>query len=173
MAEEKEAAEGGEKPAGGGKKKLIIIIIVVVLVLVLGGVGAFFALGGSKGEGEEGGEEEAEAEAEANGEEGAAGELPGAIFPLEVFIVNLSVKGSFLKTSIQLEFVEPMPPPSLENDIPRIRDAIIRVLSSKTAADLLGSEGKETLREEVKEVVNDTLGADDVSQIYFTEFIIQ
>ncbi len=173
MAEKEEAAEGGEKATPKGNKTLIIIIVVVVLVLVLGGVGAFFALKGSKG-GEEGEAGGGDAEEEVTDEEvPEGGELVGAIFPLEVFIVNLSVKGSFLKTSIQLEFVEPVVPPTLDSDIPKIRDAIIRVLSSKTATELLSIEGKETLREELKDVVNETLGADDVNQVYFTDFIIQ
>ncbi len=174
MADKKEEeGEGkeGEKPAAGGKKKMIIIIVAVVLLLVVLGVGAVFVLGGkghAEGEGE-GEEAEAAAEEEVTAE---AGQLP-AIFPLEVFIVNLSVKGSFLKTMIQLEFLEPTLPPMIESDIPRIRDAIIRTLTAKTAAELLSSEGKEKLRGEIKDVVNETLGAEEIGNVYFTEFIIQ
>ncbi len=168
MAEEEaESTEGGE---GGGKSsaKLIIIIVVVLLILVVAGAGAFFALsgGGDDHGDDEGDEEEFEEEEE-------LGELPGAIFPLEVFIVNLGVKGSFLKASIQLEFIDPEPPPSIENNVPKVRDAIIRVLSSKKANEILGIEGKEKLRGEIVNAVNDTLGGEDVLQVYFTEFIIQ
>ncbi|MFN8392311.1 MAG: flagellar basal body-associated FliL family protein [Bdellovibrionota bacterium] len=165
--EEKSKEEGTEKK--GGKKKLIIIII-AVLVLVGGGVGAFFAFGKSKqGAGAEG------EEAEAGGDEkdGEAVELPPAILPLDTFIVNLQVKGSFLKTSLQLEFTEPTLPHTIEHDTPKIRDAIIRVLSSKAAPDILSSEGKEKLREELRHAVNEALKSEDVTQVYITEFIIQ
>lgn len=166
MAEDEkkaEAAEGGS----GGKKKLIIIIVAVVLLLVVGGVGAFLAMSGGSG----GEEEEGDVPAEEGAAEGI--ELPGAVMPLEVFIVNLQVKGSFLKAQIQLEFVDPELPPTIENDTPKIRDSIIRVLSSKTASEILNPDGKEALKEELKDTVNEVLGAEDVVQVYFTEFIVQ
>ena len=166
MAEEEKNADEGKK--GGGAKKLIIIIV-VLLVLIGGGVGAYLALGHSKGEGEGEGEDAGEEE----GHDGEQAVLPPAILPLETFIVNLQVKGSFLKATIQLEFTEPQLPPTVESDIPKVRDAIIRILSSKSSADILTSEGKEKLREEIKNSVNEALGAEDVTQIYFTEFIIQ
>ena len=170
----KEEAPPEEPKASGGKKKLLIIIAVVV-VMAVAGVGAFFALRGSKGaqEGVEGGEaaEEGEGEDEAGGEE--AGPAAPAVLPLETFIVNLQVKGSFLKTTIQLEFAEPELPKTIENEVPKIRDTIIRVLSSRSSADILTAEGKERLRDELRDAVNQTLGAEDVSKVYFTEFIIQ
>ena len=164
MAEE----ASGEEEGGGKKgKKGLIIIIIAVLVLVGGGVGAFLALGNSHDEADG---EEAEDEELGEGEEGI---LPAAILPLETFIVNLQVKGSFLKTTIQLEFAEPELPPTVESDIPKIRDSIIRVLSSKESADILTPAGKESLRQEIRDAVNEALGAEDVTQVYFTEFIIQ
>jgi flagellar FliL protein len=165
--EEKEKDEAA--PKGGGKKKLIIIII-IALVLIGGGVGAFFAFGKSKGADNEDGEE---ADAAENDGEGPVEDLPPAVLPLDTFIVNLQVKGSFLKTTLQLEFDEPELPHTIEHDTPKIRDAIIRVLSSKAAPDILSTEGKEKLREELKRAVNEALKSEDVTQVYITEFIIQ
>lgn len=172
MADDKEEKE--EAPKKKGKKKLIIIILVAALVLVGGGVGAFFAFGKGKkaeGAGEGGGDEES------GGEEGAQGgeevDLPPAILPLDTFIVNLQVKGSFLKITLQLEFAEPELPKTIEHETPKIRDAIIRVLSSKAAPDILSTDGKEKLREELKNAVNEALKSEDVTTIYITEFIIQ
>lgn len=168
MAEEEEEKGEGEEKKGGGKKKLIIIIV-AVLVLVGGGVGAFLALGKKKApEGEEGGEDTGE-----GAKEGEEVELPPAVLPLETFIVNLRVKGSFLKTTIQLEFSEPELPKTVEHETPKIRDAIIRVLTAKDAADILTVEGKEKLREEIKQSVNEALKSDDVTNVFLTEFIIQ
>lgn len=173
MSEEEKKAE--EAPAKKGKSKLIIIIVAAVLLLG-GGVGAFLALGKSKaeGEGEEGAEEGGEeASAHGEGEGEGEGEAPPALFPLEPFIVNLQVKGSFLKTTLQLEFAEPELPKSLEHDTPKIRDAIIRVLSSKTAQEILTKDGKEKLREEIRTATNETLKSEDVITVYMTDFIIQ
>ena len=171
MAEEEKSKD--DAAAKGGSKKMLIIIIIAVLVLAGGGVGAFFAFGKSKGDAE--GEEEG-----GEGEEGEEGDgteevhdLPPAILPLDTFIVNLQVKGSFLKTTLQLEFAEPELPHSVEHDTPKIRDAIIRVLSSKAAPDILSTEGKEKLRDELKQSVNEALKSEDVIQVYITEFIIQ
>ena len=74
---------------------------------------------------------------------------------------------------IQLEFGEPGQPHTLESDMPKVRDAIIRIMSGKTAQDILSVEGKEKLREEVKDGVNNAMGSEDVVNVYFTEFIVQ
>ncbi len=169
MAEEKEDKEAAAPKKGG--KKMLIIIIVAVLVLGGGGVGAFFALGKSKGADGEDGAEGEDAEEGEGGEEEI--ELAPAVLPLDTFIVNLQVKGSFLKTSLQLEFAEPELPHTIEHDTPKIRDAIIRVLSSKAAPEILSTEGKEKLRDEIKHAVNEALKSEDVTLVYITEFIIQ
>ncbi len=172
--EDKDKKEGEGEGAKKGSKKLIIIIAAVV-ILVGGGAGAFFALGGSKAkEGEEGADgEEATDEEVAHEGEGEGAELPGAVVPLEVFIVNLGVKGSFLKTTIQLELTRPEPGHDFERNVPKIRDAIIRVLSTRIAQEILAPEGKEKLREDIKKAANDALGTEDITAIYFTEFIVQ
>jgi flagellar FliL protein len=170
MAEEKEKKdeEGkAEEAPKKGKKKLFIIIGIVVLVAVIGAA-AFFTLGGKSHEEDEEGEE---TEEEAHGEE--EGTLPPAVMPLEPFIVNLTVRGAFLKTTIQLEFTEPELPHDAENNVAKIRDAIIRVLSGKTANEILATDGKENLRSQLKQAVNTALGSEEVTQVYFTDFIIQ
>lgn len=168
MADEEEKKEGETTEKTGGSKKIIIIAVVAVLLLAGIGAGVFFALSGGKSEeGHDAAEEEISEEAD---DEHALG---GAVLPLETFIVNLQVKGSFLKTSIQLEFAEPQLPPTMEKDIPKVRDSIIRILSSKAAADILSVEGKEALREDLIEAINQSLGSEDVVDAYFTEFIIQ
>jgi flagellar protein FliL len=58
---------------------------------------------------------------------------------------------------------------------PMIKDAIIRVLSSKKVEELLTSDGKEKLKEELVEAINEAIGLEEspIVNIYFTEFIIQ
>ena len=164
--EEKEPVEE-KKP----KSKLPLIIGIVVVVLILGGVGAFFALKG--GATEEDGEEVAADEEEVTEEAGEHGDLPGAILPLETFIVNLQVKGSFLKAGISLQFAEPELPAHAEEEMPKIKDSIIRVLSRKSHQEILSVEGKEKLKDEIRMTVNQALNTEDVVGVYFTEFIVQ
>ncbi|MBP9837910.1 MAG: flagellar basal body-associated FliL family protein [Proteobacteria bacterium] len=164
--EEKDEKESKEEKKKGGSKTLIIIIVVVVLLLGGGGA-AFFILGkDKKGEGEE------DVAADEH-EEGQHADSQPAILPLDTFIVNLQVKGSFLKTAIQLEFAQPEVPKAVEHDTPKIRDTIIRILSAKNAQDILTSDGKESLRQEIKKSINEVLKSEDITNVYLTEFIIQ
>ncbi len=195
MAEEKKDKEkDGEKKEEkkGGNKMMLIIIGIVVLGLAIGG-GVFFALKGSgdkkdkkesvKNEDEESSDAEEEKDSEAESGEESKGEhgeksehgekLGNAILPLDTFIVNLQVKGSFLKTTIQLEFNKPELPHKVESDTAKIRDAVIRVLSTKSAQEILTPEGKDQLREEIKISTNEALKSESVIAVYITEFIIQ
>lgn len=190
MAQAEEKPEGGEEaPKPKGKGKLIIII---VLVLALGGGGAFFMLKG-KPPPAEGAQEEKKEE-----------EKHYATAKLDTFIVNLSENSTFLKTTILVEYdpellekkggekggeasggghgsggeegaKEGALPAALEKRKPMIHDSVIRVLSSKHSTDVLSTEGKETLKQELIEAINEAIGLDEgpVVNIYFTEFIIQ
>ncbi len=164
MAERVTATAELSRPAN----RSFMFAALFMLAVIAAGVGAFLALKGSRGEGGL----EQEDSADGTGAERQAEQQP-AILPLETFIVNLQVKGSFLKTTMQLQLAQPELPPTVESDVPRIRDSIIRVLSSKSSSDILSTAGKEKLREEIRTAVNETLGAEDVTHVYFTEFIVQ
>lgn len=58
------------------------------------------------------------------------------------------------------------------NDV-ALRDATITVLSSQSLANLEGVDARETTRRALISRVNGILGGPVVSQIYFTEFVIQ
>lgn len=186
--EKKEGEEGEEKP----KSKKMLIIIIAVVVLLLGGGGAAVVL-------MSGGEEHAE------GDEGVheiEETVELATVELEPFIVNLSEQTSFLKVKLLIEYdpellnmghahggghayggggsggggeAEAGLPGVMADREPMMRDAIIRVISSKTPKEVLTSEGKELLKEELVESINESLGLDEpaVVNVYFLEFIIQ
>lgn len=65
--------------------------------------------------------------------------------------------------------------PAMAKRQPMIKDAIIRILSSKKPEDVLTSDGKEKLKEELIEGINEAIGLDEepVVNIYFTEFMVQ
>lgn len=188
--EKEEEAKGGDghgeaaAPAKS-KKKLIIIVAVVVVVL---GVVAFLFLGKKKPEATDGAEHETHAEEERHL---ATAELPS-------FIVNLSETTNFLKVKLLLEYDpeilakasahaegggggghEAKPgeglPGALGARQPMIQDAVIKVLSAKKAADVLTIEGKETIKEELVEAINEATGLEEppIVSVYFMEFIVQ
>ena len=99
-------------------------------------------------------------------------EILGAIAPLDTFVVNLK-GGRFIRLQMQLEFVERDVPQRLLQRAAIVRDAIITLLTTKSAEDMLEREGKEKLRKEVRNLVNEALKKELVKKVYFTQFVVQ
>jgi flagellar protein FliL len=58
--------------------------------------------------------------------------------------------------------------------VPAIEDAVNTVLSSKTSAEIGSAEGKDAAKREIKDRVQRILGAaETVTNVYFTEFVMQ
>jgi len=57
--------------------------------------------------------------------------------------------------------------------MPKMRDTILTILSTKTAADITTNEGKEKLKEEILTRVNQFLPEEDAKEVFFTDFVIQ
>ena len=106
-------------------------------------------------------------------EELEEGEEPlGAIVPFETFLVNLS-GGKYIRTQIQVEFETlDVPTKFYTRQVP-IRDSIISLLTQQTAEGLQSSQGKERVRSDIRNLINQTLRKEDVRRIYFTQFVIQ
>jgi len=166
MAKEEAAAAGEEAPKKGKGKLLIIIIAVVAVVLIGGGVAAWLLL--SKPDAEEGAKQEEHAE-----EEHAA-----PIYEkLETFTVNLADQEGYLQTDIQLMLEDAKVQEKIKAHLPEVRDAMIRLLSSKTAEELSQQEGKDKLAEDIQKQINEVLGVKGkekgVKKVLFGAFIIQ
>lgn len=171
----------GEAPKKKGKL-LIIIIAVLAVVLIGGGVGAYLLLSKPATEKKakaDHGDEEAAADGEEDGEEGddeGHDEAPPVYEKLETFTVNLADQESYLQTEVQLLLANPKAQEKIKAHMPEIRDALIRLLSSKTAEELAQVEGKAKLATEVQKAVNDVLGvkkSKGVKKVLFAAFIIQ
>ncbi len=194
-----EAPEGGEAPPAPkkAKSKLVLIIIIAVLAVVLVGVGGYLAVsmlgkkaakggaehaapaaegehGGGEAKGAEHGGGEAKGAEHGGGEAGGEGKM-GVFVSLDPFIVNLASEAGkrYLKITMQLELARPDMANEVTNRMPQIKDAVITVLSSKTADDLLTIEGKFRLKEQVLTRINNTLTGGVVKNIFFVEFVIQ
>jgi len=164
----------GEAPKKKGKL-LIIIIAVVIVVLVGGGVGAYLLLSKPSADKKAKAGHGEEAAAEEEGDGGHEDAHP-VYEKLEQFTVNLA-DGQFLQTDIQLRLADSDVQEKIKAHMPEVRDALIRLLSSKTAEELAQPEGKAKLAQEVQKAINDVLGVKSkskgVKKVLFAAFIIQ
>ena len=168
ILEELEAAE-----ATAGKKPIGMIIGIIVGLLVLGGGGYYAYINFFQ----EKPAEEKPAEGE-KAEEAAPEEEDvnlGIMFPLDPFVVNLagSEGKRFLKVTISLELSTPEVHVELKENIQKITDSILVLLSSKAFEDVYSVQGKFKLKDEITTRVNRFLVVGHVKDAYFTEFIIQ
>ncbi len=97
----------------------------------------------------------------------------GKVIPLETFIVNLAgSKGrKVLKVNMELEVKGQDIIQEIDNRKAQIRDFIIIILSSKSYDEVSTKEGKDTLRNEIKDNVNSFLSKGKIVNVYFTELI--
>ena len=181
MAEEEAGEEGGEAAGEEEKKGLPIkLILIVVGVLALAGGGYFAYTNFFQ---EEAVEESAEKDKNGEeGEEGADGEnaeeLPpgvGVMFTMDPFVVNLAGSNGkrFLKVTTTLELSSPEVNPEFEENLQKITDSILVLLSSKSFEDVYSVQGKFKLKDEITTRVNRFLVVGHVKDAYFTEFIVQ
>ncbi|MBH9552742.1 flagellar basal body-associated FliL family protein [Inhella gelatinilytica] len=196
-----EAAEAAA-PAGGGKKKLIMILVIVVLLVAVGG-GAALMLLKKKPKADEDGEEAVDDHAPQVEVAKAKPGTPPVYMPLEPFTVNLTDQDvdRYAQIGISLEVVDQKTADTLKGYLPSVRSGVLMVLSRKSAADLLSSEGKERLQKEIQreavrplgyEVDLDEASEEDtdtakkkkkkkkkaplalpVSNVHFSQFIVQ
>ncbi|MBI4643907.1 MAG: flagellar basal body-associated FliL family protein [Deltaproteobacteria bacterium] len=159
MAREKElppevAEEAPPKPKG--KLKKIIILVVLLFVLLGGGAFAYLLL-----------VDEPTTDKTKHVEK--------AMMPLEPFLVNLADKDSrrYLKVKIDLEVDTEKTAKELEKAMPRIRDQLIFLLSSKSYQDISTPEGKLQLKKEILARLTALPTGKKISGAYFTEFVAQ
>ncbi len=169
MAEEKEErleeeTEEDQAAEKGGKGKLKLVIIAVVVLALLGG-GGFFAYSKFLGK-------EAESKVVPEKEHDLNAEQP-ALFPLAPFVVNLADRGRFLKVTMKFEITDVKYEELIKERTPHLRDAVITLLSSKTAESVSTPEGKFQLKDELLMRANAAVGKDVFKNIYFTDFVMQ
>ncbi|MEY4765340.1 MAG: hypothetical protein RI907_2013 [Pseudomonadota bacterium] len=149
----------GEAPKKGNKK--LIIIIAAVAVLLLGGGGAaFFMMKKKAAEAEEaaaaedGGDDHAKPAKVAKKPDHKKDEhaAPPAFVPLDPFVVNLSDKESerYAQVGVTLQVDDAKMADEMKVYMPAIRNAILLILSHKSSADLLTTEGKVKLADEIR-----------------------
>lgn len=172
MSEEKaKEAAPAAAPSPSGSKPIVLIVLVVVNMLVVLGVGFMLYKNSQKPTSTieqvvEGVKHDDKTEAEKV-------EEVGKVIPLETFIVNLAgSKGrKVLKVNMELEIKGEDIIQEIDNRKAQIRDFIIIILSSKTYDEVSTKEGKDNLRNEIKDQVNSFLSKGKIMNVYFTELI--
>jgi flagellar FliL protein len=98
-----------------------------------------------------------------------------AVWAMDAFIVNLMDNGGerYLKVVLQLELSDPEVIPELKEMKPKLRDAVLGILTSKSLKDISTTEGKQRLKEEIAYRLNSHLSKGKILQVYFTDFVIQ
>lgn len=173
-----------------GSKNPLLIILVLINTIAVGAIGFFqfkssqkinamtetssllqqqLAGAGGAGHGEEGG-----------GHGGAAGaessaKLEGMMYPLEPFTANLAQGDGpkrYIRVSMVLKFTNDTKKEEVDARKPQISDVIISMLNAKKPEDLLKKEGKEYLKEEIKNAVNSFLIDGHLEDIFYVGFQI-
>lgn len=186
MADKK--TEGAEKKKGG-KMKLIIMLIVLLAILGGGGFAAwkFFLqpkmAGGGENQteatqGEEAAakpEEGKKAEGEAKGGEGGKAAGGPQLVKLETLVVNLSdpTGRRYLKATMEVEMANAAAAADLNANMPKIKDMLLMLLSSKTYADIATMDKKLELKNEIVDRLNLVIGKAKIKGVYFTDFVVQ
>ncbi len=182
---------------GGGGSKVVMLLTLVNLMATLAMVAILFisfqrdkaqpriddiAAGGEHGA-EHGGDEKKEGgghgEGKAEGEHGESKKKlvdSGKMVTLDQFTVNLSTPGSvnpkFFRVNIALEVPNGDTESEVTSKMPQVRNAIIDLVNSKRASDLATAEGREYLKEDIKNGLNQFLVSGKLKGVYFTNFAV-
>jgi len=106
--------------------------------------------------------------------------LPETVLHLETFVVNLSDDDrTYLRVGIDLAVVEPEAKKGEKEgaessgNVAEIRDTILGVLTATESTALMTSEGKQHIKEVLRNTLNTRIPELKVRDVYFTEFLIQ
>ena len=157
------------------KFNLIVMLLVVINTVVVGAI-AFMVYKGKQLETQSPGVDAVvRGELQTQKEEALSEkQQTKVLLGFKEFVVNLSGSRGrrVVKTTIELELPNEQSKKEVERRAAQIRDQIILILSSRTFEDVSSREGKEQLREEIKNAINPSLPEElKILNVYFTEFI--
>ena len=168
-------------PPKKSRKLLILISVALLLVLGIGGGAAFYLLKGHGAQQTEDGDGAAE-NAQA-GKKKDAKEAAPIYVALDPFTVNLVPENGdqFLQLIIAIEVTDLRVGDRVKMYTPKMRNNVMMLLSGKKATQLITKEGKETLADEIRNLINEILDPGSktqaeeapIKEVLFTSFIIQ
>lgn len=173
MAEEKAEAKGASQPPQSSKPTLFIILSLVNMAVV-GAVGFMLYMGKKKEAAEPKIEHVIKGEHEAQAEDAKESmNFVKEMIRLEPFVVNLAgSRGRRLaRVSLEFEVENEKVKDEIEARSAQIRDIIIIILSSKNYEAIADKEGKDALRDEIRDTVSGFLTKGKIRKVYFTELL--
>jgi flagellar FliL protein len=153
-------------PAKSGSKKLLVILALVNFAAV-GGLAAYILWPQVIGSAQAAGVEPSAAESKAK-------EF-GPIVEFRPLVANLhdGEATRYVKATIHLEVVNEKVKSQIEALGAPIRSRLIIYFADLTVKDTLGAEKKAEIREQLRRVINETLGGEQVKNVYFSDFVVQ
>jgi len=173
VAEEKVEVAKSAPPQKGSNQAWLIILVVLNMAVV--GVVGFLLFMGKKKEAAEPkidhvikGEHEAQVE-----DAKEAMNFVKEMVRLEPFVVNLAgSRGRRLaRVTLELEVDNEKVKDEIETRSAQIRDIIIIILSAKNYESVSNKEGKDALRDEIRDTVSGFLTKGKIRKVFFTEFM--
>lgn len=174
-----------ESAAPKKKSKLLLFIIIGVLVLALGAVGAVLLLKKPPVDDGEDGDTPTHKTEKKKAEPG----LPPAYLKLDTFTSNLAAENpgeaqtaQFIQVVVELKVENAHEADVLKPYTPEIRNAVLRLLTSRKASQLISVEGKDALAHDIQQAVNMIVNPprkggqppeEPVQAVLFSSFIIQ
>lgn len=163
---ENEAAEAAPKK----KSKLPIIIVAVVLLVAVLGFAAMKFMGGSS-------KPAAHKEEEAETAEAAPSSTPVYV-SVDPFVLNLQPDAGdyYIQIALTLQVPNQLTADALKLYMPQVRSRLLLLISSKKASELLTSDGKETLRDDIIDTLSEPFSGSRgliITDVAFTSFVIQ
>ena len=174
---ESRSEEAPKKPRGGLMKE-ILIYVVAMFVMTIAAVVMITLIFKGDLEGDAAAPERSGSVADADHTD-ASPQKDDPVYTFEPSIVVNTADpeaSRFLSVKVHVVFGKFNVKAEMENSEVlqyQMRDLFITVFSSKTAAELQDSKEKETLKNYLKEEINQLLEKDSVKQVYFSEYIIQ
>jgi len=182
--------EGGGRRKGGRRRKLILFVGIPLVVIILAAAGAIFSgilpLGGGDEEeaameeehGGEGGDSEHAEEGGEHGEGGEGGPGHSGFLEIPQQTVNLNTTDgttAFLRFAVQLELANDTPEnrAAVEANMPRVLDNLQVYMRELRVDEVQGSSGMFRLKQELLMRINRAVDPVRVSDILFTEMLVQ
>jgi len=178
--EEKKVETKEKDDAKTKKSPLMLIIIVLSALLVIGGGAAayfifFKAPADEEIEVSHGKGENKKKDEHSKKKGDKSHEAEPININLDPFLVNLAEPKAkhFLKVSITLQIKNEETKVEVEKKLANIKNDILLLLSSKTIEDIITMEGKIRLKEEMMIRITKIVGEDKVTDIFFSQFVVQ
>ena len=150
-----ETKNGTKKP-----RKLFVIIAIVITLIAVGTTSTLIMANGGR---------------LSNIKEKIVGDQEYVV-ALDDFIVNVSAENGtdkYVKTKISLVYKNKSKTKMLTEKTSQLRDVIINDFVRSSSQELLASGGLDNMKKKLQTDINNELGENVISGIYFTDFLIQ